>query len=86
MAKAMRRRVLLRDDCGLCVLLPKTAWQDAPAPGRSFTAVVDGRRRRVTVFSEPCDCRGTGVHEHRFLVLPGSAGVEPGSRCTVSLG
>jgi hypothetical protein len=86
MSTTIRRKLLTRDDCGLCVLLPKTAWQDAPAAGRSFTATVDGRRRRVTVFSESCNCRGTGLHEHRFLVLPRSCGLRPGGRCVVELG
>jgi hypothetical protein len=48
-------------------------------------ALVDGARRRLTVLSEDCDCRGTGLHEHRFLVLPESAGVEPGRQCTIEL-
>jgi hypothetical protein len=86
MAAVLRRKVLEREDFGLCILLPKTAWQDAPEPGSACSALVNGDRRRLQVMSEDCDCRGIGLHEHRFLALPRSSGLTPGARCTIELG
>lgn len=79
MAAAMRRRVLQRDDFGLCVCWPKTHWAKVPAPGESTTLLVNDEARTVTVHSEPCNCQGTGWHEHRFLGLPADAGFKPGT-------
>jgi hypothetical protein len=79
MATKLRRKVLLRDDFGLCVLLPKTLWAKVPEPGNAFVATVDGERRRLRVESEPCSCRGHVPHEHRFLKLPTSMAARPNS-------
>lgn len=78
------RKVLQREDFGLCVLLPKTEWARLPDSG-SATVSVDGERRRVVVQSEACNCRGTGWHEHRFLSLPATVGVRPGQRVAIAL-
>ncbi len=80
--KAIRRKVLRRDDFGLCVLLPKTAWGLLPQRG-SAAVRVHGTRRRVTVRSERCNCRGTDGHEHRFLSLGRSPGVAENDVVTI---
>ena len=86
MAKGIRRKVLLREDFGLCVLWPKTAWGRAPQPGDSFAADVDGVRRRLRVHSETCTCQGPEKpHEHRYLTLPASTGLQPGQTCVITV-
>lgn len=80
MASAVRRKVLLRDDFGLCVCWPKTHWAHVPEAGQVGTVVIDGVERAVTVHSEACNCQGTGWQEHRFLGLPAEAGLMPGDR------
>jgi len=82
--RPMRRKVLLRDDFGLCVLLPKTCWSALPATGRA-TVRVNGTKRRVTVRSEQCTCRGRVPHEHRFVSLPASAGLKAHEVLTLDL-
>jgi len=77
------RKVLVRDDFGLCVLLPKTAWSMLPPEGPARVKV-DGTTRRVTVQSEQCDCQGKGIHEHRFLSLPKSARLKQGDRVAIA--
>jgi len=78
------RKVLRRENFGLCVLLPKTDWPLLP---HHVTAqvLVNGITRRVTVQSEKCNCRGTGWHEHRFLSLPVTAGVKEGSQVKINV-
>ena len=71
-AEGIRRKVLERDDFGLCVLLPKTEWSRLPDSGPARVGI-DGKARRVTVQVEKCNCRGRGWHEHRFLSLPRTA-------------
>ena len=73
--KEMSRKVLERDDFGLCVLLPKTQWPLLPDHGTA-QVLVNGSKRLATVQTEKCNCRGNGWHEHRFLSLPTSAGVK----------
>ena len=86
MPASVTRKVLWRDDFGLCVLWPKTMWSDAPEPGGALTATVDGKRRRLRVASEQCSCRGGTPHEHRFLMLPRSTGLQPDRACVVRIG
>ncbi|HOZ49271.1 MAG TPA: hypothetical protein PLO37_25255 [Candidatus Hydrogenedentes bacterium] len=76
--KVVKRRVLNHETFGLCVCWPKTEWAAVPEAGGAFSASVNGARRRLTVASEPCNCRGDKPHEHRFLVLPASCGLAPG--------
>ena len=86
MATGIRRKVLLRPDFGLCVLWPKTAWGKVPQPGGSFMADVDGSRRRLRVLSEQCACQGPNEpHEHRYLGLPASTGLQPGQTCVITV-
>jgi hypothetical protein len=86
MATAVKRKVLLHDDFGLCVLWPKTAWGRVPQPGGSFVADVDGARRRLGVVGEQCTCQGTDkLHEHRYVTLPASAGLQLGEICVVTV-
>jgi hypothetical protein len=84
-AVTLKRKVLRRDDFGICVLLPKTLWQMVPEPGRACTARVDGRRRRLRVETEHCTCRGNEPHEHRLLALPSAARLRPGDRAVIEL-
>lgn len=79
------RKVLRREDCGLCVSWPKAHWARVSEPGRSCTVLVDGKKRRVRVATERCNCRGRGWHEHRFLALPRSAGVKDSQRVEIRL-
>lgn len=78
-ARPLMRKVLRRDDFGLCVLLPKQEWGRLPVAGPAWVEV-NGRRRRAAVVSERCNCTGKGWHEHRFLTLPRSAAVSEGAR------
>lgn len=73
MARQIVRKVLDRADFGRCVLLPKTEWSRVPAPG-PVDIEVDEVPCTVMVAVEECDCRGTGVHEHRFVLLPDGVG------------
>ena len=82
----IRRKVLWRDDFGLCVSWPKTEWGNVPEPGGSLNAKVDGKVRRLRVQTEPCNCRGHKPHEHRFLSLPDSAGLKPDQRTEIEVG
>jgi hypothetical protein len=66
----MRRKVLSRPDFGLCVLLPKALWPSFSHAEGMADVLVNGAPVVVTVRSEACDCRGTGIHEHRFLSFP----------------
>ncbi len=84
-AAEVERKVLQRDDFGLCLLLPKTVWSHLPASGPA-RVTVDGTVRRVTVQTEQRNCQGDGWHEHRFLSLPASAKVKPGARVRVRFG
>ena len=84
LAGGMDRKVLKRDDFGLCVSLPKTEWPLLPDQGAA-QVLVNGTKRRVTVQIENCDCRGAGWHEHRFLSLPASAGVKANDRVKIEL-
>ena len=77
------RKVLHRDDFGLCVCWPKTEWARVAEPGKTCTVKLDDETRRVTVQTEACDCQGTGWHEHRFLSLPKSVGFVAGQRVVV---
>ena len=79
------RKVLRRDDLGLCVSWPKTHWSKTAAPGASCTVLIDDRSCRVQVRTEKCNCRGSGWHEHRFLKLPASAGLRPNQRVDVGV-
>ena len=81
-AGGIDRKVLERDDFGLCVLLPKTEWSRLPESGPAQVEI-DGKRRQVTVQVEKCNCRGNGWHEHRFLSLPRAAGTGANQRVTV---
>ena len=85
MPPTLKRKVLERDDFGLCVLLPKTDWDRFAQPGRSSLVAINGRRRRVGIASKACNCRGDTPHEHRFLTLPASAGLKPGERVTIEI-
>ncbi|NLW49343.1 MAG: hypothetical protein GXY85_00680 [Candidatus Brocadiaceae bacterium] len=86
MATRVRRKVLHRDDFGLCVLWPKTEWGRVPQPGAAFMADVDGTRRRLRVVSEQCTCQGPDEpHEHHYLTLPASTGLEPGRTCIIAV-
>ena len=78
----LTRKVLKRGDLGLCVLLPKTEWRRYPCCGAAQVQV-NGAACTVTVQVEDCDCRGEGVHQHRFLSLPGTLGLEPGGRVAI---
>jgi len=84
MASAIQRKALTHEAFGLCVLLPKTHWRRAPAPGAVTKVKLNGTEAEVTVMTEECDCQGTGVHEHRFLALPGGV-AGPGDMVTVEL-
>jgi hypothetical protein len=79
------RKVLRRDDFGLCLSWPKSHWPHVAEPDGSCVVLVDGRKRRVRVLSERCNCRGKGWHEHRFLALLRSAGVEENQRVEIRL-
>jgi hypothetical protein len=81
----LTRKVLRRDDVGLCISWPKTHWARVAEPGGSCTVLVDGVERRVRVVTERCNCRGKGWHEHRFLALPRSANVKHGQRVEIRL-
>jgi len=83
-ADGIARKVLERDDFGLCVLLPKTEWSRLPKSGTARVEI-DGTPRRVTVQIEKCNCRGTGWHEHRFLSLPRTAGARANQRVTIAI-
>ena len=85
MSTELKRKILRRDDFGLCVLLPKTAWSAAPEPGGTLMANVNGDRRRLRVRSESCTCGGHPLHEHRFLSLPAGCGLRADQRCTIAL-
>jgi alkylated DNA nucleotide flippase Atl1 len=82
-ARAIERAVIEHDKLGLCVLLPKTSWGDWPAKGAAI-AMIDGKPVRCRVLVEQCNCRGTGMHEHRFLGLPGGAAIR-GQRVRVQV-
>lgn len=77
------RKVMKRDDFGLCVLLPKTEWKKLPDRG-SAQIIVNGKKQRVVVQVEQCNCQGDGWHEHRFLSLPRTVGATVGERVQVS--
>lgn len=81
-ADGFERKVLHRDDFGLCVLLPKTEWTRLPERGAA-RVLVDGTPCCVTVCVEACDCRGESPHQHRFLSLPDVSGLELGSRVMI---
>jgi hypothetical protein len=81
----MKRKVLRHDVFGLCVLLPKTHWSKMPPPGKAFFAAVAGKRTRLRVASEACNCRGDKPHEHRFLVLPRSSNARRGESIVIDL-
>ena len=53
-ATSLGRKVLLREDFGLCVFWPKTHWQEICPPGKSASVLIDGKPRRVKVQSERC--------------------------------
>jgi hypothetical protein len=76
-AVSVRRKVLRRDDFGLCVLLPKTAWAAFPPDGAA-AVMVNGMPGSATVQTERCNCRGEGWHEHRFLSLPSKSTAQVG--------
>ncbi|MBN1611191.1 MAG: hypothetical protein JW940_31450 [Polyangiaceae bacterium] len=78
------RRVLSRDDFGLCVLLPKTAWNKLPSKGAAQVGV-NGRSQRVVVRTERCNCQGDGWHQHRFLSFQRGARIDEGERVRISL-
>ncbi|MFP4106664.1 MAG: hypothetical protein ACLFVU_11315 [Phycisphaerae bacterium] len=85
MGKTIKRKVLKRDDIGLCVLLPKTEWSRVPPPGGSFTGRVNGTERTIHVVGEQCTCGGRPVHEHRYLQLPKSVTLTPNDQAVVEL-
>jgi hypothetical protein len=86
MATRIKRKVLLREEVGFCVLWPKTAWGKVPQPGGSFMADVDGARRRLGVVSEECTCQGSdSPHEHRYLTMRASTDLQPGQTCLISV-
>jgi hypothetical protein len=78
------RKVLSREDFGLCVCWPKTLWGVVPGPGGVTEVLVDGEPARVRVETEPCNCQGNGWHEHRFLKLL-EPGVAAGQRVEVAV-
>ena len=80
----VQRKVLRREDFGVCVLLPKTLWPRFPAAGAA-RAIIDHSEQQVTVCVEQCNCRGTGWHEHRFLALPPAAAAAKGTRITLEV-
>jgi len=55
MASAIQRKTLMHETFGLCVLLPKTHWRRAPAPGAVAKVKLNGAEVDVTVRSEDCD-------------------------------
>ena len=81
----LNRRVMQRAHFGLCVSLPKSTWRQVPKPGCSLVARVNGERRLLLVETEPCSCRGRRLHEHRFLTLPGSAGLVPDQQVVIEV-
>jgi alkylated DNA nucleotide flippase Atl1 len=82
--EGLYRRVLRREDFGLCVLVPKQEWPKLP-DAVQVRAEVNGRARRAIVRTERCNCAGKGWHEHRFLSLPRSAGVVEADRVTIRI-
>ena len=78
-AAGVRRKVLDREDFGLCVCWPNTLWKAVPAPGEAVTVLVDGRPCEARVETERCNCGGEGWHEHRFLSLPKAGGGHGGT-------
>ncbi len=84
MSAPIRRKVLCREDFGLCVCLPKTHWQKVAAPGEETTVRIGDEELCVTVHSEPCNCRGTGWHEHRFLGFAEGVRLKPGDVAVLS--
>ena len=83
---SIRRKVLQRDDFGLCVLWPKSHWGAVGPPGGTVSVQVDGSPRRVRVEAEDCDCRGMGRHQHWFLCIPKASNVTAGRVVTVQVG
>lgn len=83
-AQGVVRKVLSRDDWGLCVLLPKTEWKKLPNKGPARIAV-DGKEQRVVVRVEKCKGQGDGWHEHRFLSFARNVSVQEGQRVTIAL-
>jgi hypothetical protein len=73
-SRGVVRKVLSREDFGLCVCWPKTLWGVVPNPGATTEVQVDGKPAPVRVQTEACNCQGNGWHEHRFLSF-----VEPGA-------
>ena len=82
--RVLVRKVLGCDDGGLCVLLPKTEWKKLPDKGPAQIRV-QGRKLRVFVRAERCNCQGDGWHEHRFLSFTRTTKVQVGERITISL-
>jgi hypothetical protein len=78
------RKVLRRDDFGLCVLLPKTEWNKLPGCGPALVGV-NGKRQRVVIQVQRCNCQGEGWHEHRFASFQRTTRVEEGERVSLAL-
>lgn len=83
-SRGVERKVLNREDFGLCVCWPKTMWNLVPPPGETTEVLVGGEPAVVRVHSEPCNCQGSGWHEHRFLGFVGP-GVAAGQRVEISV-
>jgi len=81
----IERRVLEREDFGLCVGWPKTHWKHLAGPGDRAEVLVNGTPMEVTIQAERCNCQGTGWHVHRFLSFPQAAGMERGKRVTIGI-
>lgn len=81
----IERRVLRREDFGLCVGWPKTHWKHLGGPGETDDVLVNGMPTQVTIQAERCNCQGAGWHVHRFLSLPEEAGVRQGERVTIGV-
>jgi hypothetical protein len=86
MSTGIRRKVLRREDLGLCICWPKAHWGHLPVPGATAAVRIDGQPVSVMVYGERCNCRGNGWHEHRFLGLPETAGLAVGARVSVGVG
>jgi hypothetical protein len=80
----MVRKVLSHDEFGLCVLLPKTAWDKLPSQGPARVGV-NGKNQSVVIHAERCNCRGDGWHEHRFVSFQSAAHVGQGDQVRISL-
>lgn len=81
----LKRKVLDHARFGLCVLVPKGAWNRLRPDGRKMAVLINGRKRCSAVRTETCRCRGKGRHEHRFLTVSRAVGAQPGETVTVDL-